>query len=346
VQNIPQAALPLPPLPPGVGPPPLAMAYQPGYAFPQAPLLAYGYFPPAPVWRVWTVFVAFGIALIVGIFIGGIVPVGILFAQNGWKFESFQEFQEVLKTGLMRPSVLLSSGATTQFVLLITALAAAMLSPVPFLRRLRLNPSTLSPVGYIIAPIGALSVSFLFSFLVGLLDIHNSGTLKMMGDVFKQLSPGELVIAIIIVGIAPGFAEEFLFRGYMQTRLSQRMGRWAAILITAVLFGLMHMDPLQSPFALGFGIYLGYLAEKSGSIRPTMLCHAVNNSIQVLLGWLPGPASATESPDRLTCAILALVAAGVLALCVLYIKYKVQPPPQLEVPPDLMSIAPPLAVQA
>ena len=59
------------------------------------------------------------------------------------------------------------------------------------------------------------------------------------------------------------------------------------------MFGIMHMDPLQGTFAVGFGFYIGYLVEKAGSIRPAMVCHAVNNSAQVLLGWL-SPATDQE----------------------------------------------------
>ena len=84
------------------------------------------------------------------------------------------------------------------------------------------------------------------------------------------------------------------------------------------------MDALQSPFAFAFGIYLGYLAEKSGSIRPTMLCHAVNNSLMVVLGWLGGQTAA--EPTRKQAATMAAIAVVVLVLCSLYIRYRVHPP--------------------
>src|SRR5205807_2603521 len=102
-------------------------------------------------------------------------------------------------------------------------------------------------------------------------------------DVLRHLTGGQIVVAVLVLGVMPGFAEEWLFRGYMQTRLKQAWGRWPAIIVTATLFGVMHLDLFQSPFAMLFGIYLGYVAEKSGSIRPTMLCHIVNNSFQVLV---------------------------------------------------------------
>jgi len=318
------APLPLPPLPLESG-----LTSAPG--FPGAYALQYAYLPVVRKPRVWTVFVALAVAFIAGLVVGGMVPVMMVVAENGGKFENPQALTEAIQTGILQPTILLSSGAATQAMLLVTALSAAILSPVRLVRRLRLNPSTLSPIGYIIAPIGALAVSVLFSNIVTLLGIHESGTIKLMGDAFKKLTHTELVFAVLIVGVAPGFAEEFLFRGYMQTRLVQRWGRWPAIWITAAGFGIMHMDPLQSPFAFAFGIYLGYLAEKSGSIRPTMLCHAVNNGLMVVLGWMAG--SAASEPTRKQAAVIAVVATVVLVLCCLYVRYRVHPPQTIDEPP-------------
>ena len=178
---------------------------------------------------VWTVFIAIAVAFIGGLVVGGMVPVMIILVENGGKFENPQALTEAIQNAILQPTILLSSGAATQAVILLTALSAAILSPVPLVRRLRLNPSTLSPLGYILAPIGALAVSTLFSSIVTLLGIHESGTIKLMDEAFKKLTPTELVFAILIVGITPGFAEKVLFRGYAQTRLSQRWGRWPAI---------------------------------------------------------------------------------------------------------------------
>jgi hypothetical protein len=274
------------------------------------------------------VFVAFVVAFVAGIIVGSLVPLVIIYIEHGGRFEDGAALMQAYMASILRPTVLLSSGAATQLMLLVTALSAAILSPTPLLKRLRLNRSTLSPLGYVIAPIGALSISFLFSTVVTLLKIPESGTLKMMGDAFKHMSTTQLIFAVLIVGIMPGFAEEFLFRGYAQTRLIKRLGRWRGILITALMFGIMHMDPLQSPFAFAFGLYLGYLAEKCGSIRPTMLCHAANNTIQVFLGWYFGSDTNVPAPrgELGGTIIVAAASLAVVVACCLYIKYRVHSP--------------------
>src|SRR5438067_2099052 len=82
-----------------------------------------------------------------------------------------------------------------------------------------------------------------------------------------------VIVGIVVIGIMPGIGEELLCRGYIQTRLSQRWGRTVSILVTAILFAILHMDPLQSTFAFGLGVYLGLITERTGSLRPAMVCH-------------------------------------------------------------------------
>ena len=272
----------------------------------------------------WTVFVAFVVALVAGLLAGGIVPLMVIVAQGGGHFQSGETIREKLLAEVSRPAILLTSGAATQTMLLLTALSAAILSPVPVVRRLRLNPSSLSPFGYLVAPIGATAVSFLFAGLVALLKIPESGTLKLLGESIRRLSPIEVVAGVLIVGVMPGFAEEFVFRGYAQTRLVERWGRWPGIVIASALFGVMHLDLLQGTFAMGFGLYIGYVAEKARSIRPTMVCHAVNNSIQVFLGRFAAGSDPQTRPSQ--AALLALGALAVLVLCTMYIYFRVNPP--------------------
>ena len=309
--------------------PPLPLAAYPADWTPLDFPVSYGGYLPQRSWpRIWTVFVVLVVAFIASQMTGLFVSIFLLLKQHHGPFDSIEQAQKELLETLTRPAGLLITGLSIQLVIFSSAMGAAILSPVPTVRRLRLNPSTLSVFGYLVAPIGALSIAFLFSSLVQLLHIPEQGTLKAISETFTKLTPLQLVAAIAVVGIMPGFAEEFLFRGYMQTRFSQALGRWGAIMLTAIFFGIMHMDVLQSPFAFGFGIYLGYVSEKAGSIRPTMLCHAFNNSVQVILGSLLHANS--QEPSIGASLILAVICAAILTLCCLYFRYKVHPPAEAE----------------
>lgn len=269
------------PLPPPFDPAEIPLPYP---VFPYAPP-DLRYAPPKP--RVWPVFVAFIIVIVVSLIIGGVAMLLATLILDGTGILSDAvALRHSLEEAQRIPAVLFPVALTTSLTLLGAALVAARLSPVPLRARLRLTPSSLSFVGYAIAVLGALAVSQACNSLINLMGFTNSGTLKLLDDVMRHLSRRDMALALFCVALAAGVAEETYFRGYSQTRLVERWGPAWGIIITSVLFGILHMDPVHSSFAFLFGLYLGFVAHRVGSIRPTIACHIVNNGIAVVLPGL------------------------------------------------------------
>ena len=92
-------------------------------------------------------------------------------------------------------------------------------------------------------------------------------------------SPGMTVVLWAGAIVAAPIAEECFFRGLLQTlalRVSRR--RWAAILFSAVLFGLAHGNqPHVIPALILFGVILGYQYERSGGLIGPIILHALFN---------------------------------------------------------------------
>ena len=61
------------------------------------------------------------------------------------------------------------------------------------------------------------------------------------------------------------------------------MGGVAAIVATGVLFGLVHGYVLALPAMVFFGIAMGWLRSKTGSVYPGMLVHGTTNALIVLI---------------------------------------------------------------
>lgn len=105
----------------------------------------------------------------------------------------------------------------------------------------------------------------------------------MMVDVFIGL--GSDPWGIVSIAIIGPVAEEVLFRwGIMRHYMPG--GAWRAILISALAFGIIHMNPAQVPFAAAMGVMLGILYWRSGSIAWPIALHILNNSlacVQILL---------------------------------------------------------------
>ena len=97
------------------------------------------------------------------------------------------------------------------------------------------------------------------------------------------------VVAIALLGPV---AEELCFRGaVIGGMLRQGCRPWTAVAVSALLFGLIHMNPAQVPFAAAMGLVLGVLYLRTGSLLLPILVHVVNNSLSVLQIRLMGDAA-------------------------------------------------------
>lgn len=119
--------------------------------------------------------------------------------------------------------------------------------------------------------------------LAGALINHITGN-PTTSEVLPSGGP-ELFAYFVALCVMPAVAEEVLFRGAFQG-LMRPCGSAAAIFAPALLFGLLHLDLAQGLTAFACGVFLGWLAERSGSILPGMLLHLVNNMLAFLTIYL------------------------------------------------------------
>ncbi len=111
-------------------------------------------------------------------------------------------------------------------------------------------------------------------------------------DVFAALVHNAWgVLAVVLAG---PFAEELVFRMGIQRHLVRhRMRPWAAILLSALIFGAVHGNPAQIPGAVVFGWVFGWLYWRSGTIWIPVVAHAFNNFVGVAMIWYTGDADTT-----------------------------------------------------
>ena len=102
-----------------------------------------------------------------------------------------------------------------------------------------------------------------------------------------------------------------------------------SIVLSSLIFGVVHGNWVQAPFAFVTGLALGWMYYRTGSLLPGILMHFVNNSAAVASFLLADDPNATMvSTYGQTGA--ALMAAGGMALtiiCVLFIQKKLVPQP-------------------
>ena len=89
------------------------------------------------------------------------------------------------------------------------------------------------------------------------------------------------IVGILVILIAP-IIEEIVFRGAMFNALERLGGRWLALVATAALFAVAHVNPLHMGYALVLGILLGILRMKTASIVPGILLHTTFNAMNYI----------------------------------------------------------------
>lgn len=151
------------------------------------------------------------------------------------------------------------------------------------------------PDGKFMAPVVMISIGFCgFANAAGTVILN---ILAMFGisiaDPMIEEPEGVFGKVIVFAGaaiVAP-LVEEFAMRGVVMGSL-RRYGDGFAIGVSAILFGLMHGNLVQIPFASIVGLALGYAVVKTGSLWTGVLIHAINNAIASVLSWLvPGDAA-------------------------------------------------------
>ncbi len=101
-----------------------------------------------------------------------------------------------------------------------------------------------------------------------------------MEDTFMKMADEPLGVASMAL-IAP-IVEEMMFRGTIQGYLMRRSSNaWTGIIITAIVFGAIHMNPQQAVYATLLGIIFGWIYYRTRSLLPVIAGHVLNNSVAV-----------------------------------------------------------------
>ncbi|HPE09851.1 MAG TPA: CPBP family intramembrane metalloprotease, partial [Saprospiraceae bacterium] len=93
-----------------------------------------------------------------------------------------------------------------------------------------------------------------------------------------------LAVNVILIALVPAISEELIFRGFLQTLLSQLVtNKHIAVWCTAIVFSAIHMQFEGFFPRVILGLVLGYLMLWSGNIAYPMIAHFANNAVQVIL---------------------------------------------------------------
>ncbi len=136
-------------------------------------------------------------------------------------------------------------------------------------------------------------------------------------------------VSLFIIAMVGPFSEEFVFRGIMYNSYRKDGNALGAVLLSALVFGFMHMNLNQAGYAFVIGIALALLMIATGSIWAPIVMHFIINAQSVCMMYIteyfiPGSlaeeaAAMTKEDLLMTIGIYSIIAAitTVLAICLL-----------------------------
>lgn len=139
---------------------------------------------------------------------------------------------------------------------------------------------------------GLVNVIFVMPFTGG--EFENPQIEALTGG--STLSLSELGALMILVAVVAPIVEELFFRGMLYPVLRRRWSAPVAIIVNGFLFALIHVIPILLPGLFFVGIVLAWVRERSGSVIPCIVIHALQNGTVLLviyatLSGLVGPTS-------------------------------------------------------
>lgn len=184
---------------------------------------------------------------------------------------------------------------------------------------LRLVPTTLQDILAACAGIAGLGIavdSLLALLFKAFPCAFDDATMRIIFDAFANTTGAQAVALTLCISLCPGIAEELGFRGFILRCLEKNMSVPTAVVISSLLFGLLHFNVLQGVGATLLGVYLGFVTWRTGSVVPAMVAHAANNFLSSIhaLQHVQGDPLFELQPWWMTAAGLLLAIVAVMRL--------------------------------
>ena len=137
-------------------------------------------------------------------------------------------------------------------------------------------------------PIVVTIIDFLLTMIYAITWIGIFGEPSSNTDLGTNWGSSSIDIAFLFLSVAivTPIAEELFFRGYVLDAINRKHGDWTAIIWSAMLFGLVHVDPFTMGQAFMGGIIYGWIRMRTGSLLPAIACHMMWNMLALVVTYL------------------------------------------------------------
>ena len=177
---------------------------------------------------------------------------------------------------------------------------------------------------------------FGFNYLIYVFDLS---LLKITGVTQSTVAVPQSAIGYILVlitfAIIPGITEEFIYRGVVFNGLKKSSKPHIAIILSALIFALMHLSIYQFLYQFIMGLILATICYYTGSIFYAMIFHVLNNAIVLTFSYFAPNIFVVSNVSALNVVLIILGAmlasAAIVALFIVLKKVVKRYPTQAEV---------------
>lgn len=247
----------------------------------------------ASVMITFSIFIsAFIIQFVITFMYLGISIIAIIFGayNTGWTSEQMQQYvlENIysLTTELPGYDVVLFLSYLVSVILFALLYYLLICRNLPlrsvFQKNRRLRPSTL----FMVFICGIFMQVYISIALNNILPFFEK-TMNNYINLLDTITGTDSVLSFIAVALLAPIAEELLFRGLIQKRLSNIMPVTVAIIIQAFLFGFYHLNIVQGIYAFLIGLAAGFLVHSYKTVKVSILLHIAINATSYLISYAP-----------------------------------------------------------
>ncbi|MBO7335378.1 MAG: CPBP family intramembrane metalloprotease [Lachnospiraceae bacterium] len=109
-------------------------------------------------------------------------------------------------------------------------------------------------------------------------------TNEAVGEMLNTaLGGGTQWMGIVTAVILAPICEELTVRGIILQRSKRAFGVVGCVVMSAVMFGIFHLNPIQGIYVLPLGLFWGFVGYKKNSFIPCVFCHMLNNALGLFI---------------------------------------------------------------
>ena len=116
--------------------------------------------------------------------------------------------------------------------------------------------------------------------------IYKVRFLKLSDEYVKAnaiLYSGSIIMRVVVNCVLTPILEELVFRGCICGQMKLWHGTWPAVLVSGLVFGIIHKNPVQIVYAMIMGFALSILYCKTDKLHLCVMAHGVTNFIMILV---------------------------------------------------------------